>query len=164
MSFQDYTGRTGTRMMKGVSGITYGNMLLLTAEEKAAAALDGVVAFTRPPKPAPTQEYLEARRKRAIRSIAMDRVSYTILGDLDEGEDRLTTTLVDIVMAVATLSQDLIAKGLVNNSDYSTRVKEIRQSAVQMRNAKIAAVNAITNGDTVDTFITALDLIIPDPK
>lgn len=159
----DINGKTGITGLHGLSGKTYYNVKLLEPSELTAMLADGIAEYTPPAKPVPTPEQLETVRKRQIRSATLERVKYSVLGELDDGEERLASTLIDLILAVATMSQDLVTKGLITGAEYGTRVQEIRQTAVAMRNARQAAQDAIINGDDLSTFNTALDLIITPP-
>lgn len=49
--YKDVNGKTGYTILKGISGKTYGNLKLLTSEERLEALDDGIAEYTRPAKP-----------------------------------------------------------------------------------------------------------------
>ena len=161
--YQDINGKTALTNLIGASGKTYNHVKHLNTDERAAMLADGISEYIAPAKPAPTPEQLERKRKRGIRAATLERLKYSVLGDLEDGDERVASTLLDLLFVTVTLSQDLVNKGLISGSEYSPSVLALRQHANLMRSAKQGAREAITNGDSLELLEAALDLILTPP-
>lgn len=61
MQYIDVNGRIHTRMLRGASGKTYGNLLLMSQAELDDVLADGISVYTPPPEPTPDPE--DVKRK-----------------------------------------------------------------------------------------------------
>jgi len=61
--YQDIKGVTGFKTLRGASGRTYGNTNLLTASQIAEMLADGIVKWTPPDRPIPTDAFLLEQAK-----------------------------------------------------------------------------------------------------
>lgn len=104
---------------------------------------------------------IEAERRASIRQLALFRVGAAIVGDFDEGEERLTKTVVDITLSIVDIAVALINKGVMPPSDFSQRLRDLNTTATAMGAARDATRDAIVNGDDIETFRTTPDAIIP---
>lgn len=157
----DVNGKIGYRELVGTSGNTYGNMKLLTTEEKAAAFTDGIQDYV-PPAPTPdSPEVIERRRKQRIIGYAMSRINEDLLGDSEDGEDQLMFTLLKMMSAIRGTAESLIAKGVMAPADFNNSIKNLADQVDLYQQVRQAAKDAITNDDTPETAEAAVDAIIP---
>lgn len=159
--YQDINGKIGYRELEGTSGNTYGNMKLLTPQEKTDALADGISEYT-PPAPAPdSPEVIERRRKSNIRRYALGRIEEDLIGDLEDGESQLALQLLKILVAIRGTALSLIQKGVMNPADFQPSIKDLADQTELYINIRQAAMDAITNDDDVATAQAAVDAIIP---
>jgi len=161
--YQDVNGKKGYRALQGHSGKVYGNMRLLSQAEISEALADGIVDIPDPQPPAPEPEALERRRRRRIRAETQNRVIHHLFGDANDGEMREALTVIEIIDALTGLAVDLVQAGVLTQPQINQRLVDLRAKAVDMRQARQAAADAISGGTPVDTFIEILDGIIPSP-
>lgn len=157
----DVNGKTGYRLLQGTSGKTYGNLKLFTPEERAAALADGIQEHVAPPPAPASPDALERKRKRHIIGYAMSRVNEDLIGDAEEGEDKLLFTLLEILQAIRGTAVSLINKGLMVPADFTPAVKNLADQVALYQDIRQAAKTAIANQDDVATAQAAIDAIIP---
>ena len=101
----DTTGKTGTRNLKGASGKTYGNALLLTPTERADMLADGIVEYVKPPKPQPTLQEIKDKMKAGINGtreswLDSEYAEVEMDGAIYEADTQSRTNLNDILTAL----------------------------------------------------------------
>jgi len=160
--YKDVNGKKGYRALQGHSGKVYGNFKLFSPYELSVAMADGITQIPDAPAPGPSQKQLEDRRKRAIRAEAQNRIVEHLFGSAQPGErDELLVTI-EILDALTSLAVDLVQAGVLTAPQINNKLKTLRDKAVDMRQARQAAAQAIQNGDSVEDFLTALNAIIPE--
>ncbi len=108
--YRDITGKTGIRQLKGTSGKTYGNLLLLEAEELADALADGITEVVSTAPVGITDEEKEVRRVAAIKGTCRSKIIE--LWDEDDQRNALarSSELLEILTDGGALTTEQIAE------------------------------------------------------
>lgn len=130
-------------MLKGVSGKTYGNMLLLTTEEKAEAALDGVVDFVKPvivPDPVAVAAREESQRISGIRSEVTKQIfGRTADVENDETDRGILKTLIKSFRATQLLNKKVDATITVEETTELDIILADTQNSLELYGMAVAA-------------------------
>lgn len=103
----------------------------------------------------------EDRRKSTIREIAEERINKYVLGSLENGETEVSMAITKLTTALITLATDLIQAGVIQLNDLDPSLRALRQSSLDVVGIRQAALSAIQNGDTPNTFRTNLNQAYP---